>query len=117
MGRGGPFGVRRPLRMLTYKLDLKDEQVAELADIIDELKTERAQSAVDDRRAHRLYVAAISGEAFDAEEADKAAQQRIASTERVQRAVVEALRRLHGILEPEQRAKLGTLIRSGFLSF
>src|SRR5579885_3535564 len=46
---GGGFGVRRPLRFLAYKLNLNEEQVAELAKILDELKTERAQAAVDDR--------------------------------------------------------------------
>jgi hypothetical protein len=49
-GGGGAFGVRRPLRFLAYKLNLNEEQVAQLAKILDELKTERAQSAVDDRR-------------------------------------------------------------------
>ena len=47
---GGPFGVRRPLRFLAYKLDLDEAQTAELAAILDDLKTERAQAAVDQRR-------------------------------------------------------------------
>src|SRR6476620_10523637 len=54
MGRGfgeeGGFGVRRPLRFLAYKLGLDEKQVAELARVLDDLKTERAQVAVDDRR-------------------------------------------------------------------
>src|SRR4051812_3965191 len=49
---GGSFGVRRPLRFLAYKLNLSEEQVGQLAKILDELKTERAQAAVDDRPAH-----------------------------------------------------------------
>src|SRR5690348_849815 len=48
---GGGFGVRRPLRFLAYKLELSDAQVPELAKILNELKTERAQADVDDRRA------------------------------------------------------------------
>src|SRR5216684_1996446 len=39
---GGPFGVRRPLRFLAWKLGLDDPQIAELAAILDTLKTERA---------------------------------------------------------------------------
>src|SRR5947209_20584347 len=35
---GGPFGVRRPLRFLAYKLGLDEKQVAELARVLDELK-------------------------------------------------------------------------------
>jgi len=42
---GGAFGVRRPLRFLAYKLELDERQVSELARILDELKTERAQAA------------------------------------------------------------------------
>ncbi len=48
---GAGFGVRRPLRFLAYKLELDEQQVAELAKILDELKTERAQASVDDRRS------------------------------------------------------------------
>src|SRR5262245_49330028 len=46
---GGQFGVRRPLRFLAYKLGLSEPQVSEMARILNDLKTERAQSAVDDR--------------------------------------------------------------------
>ena len=42
---GGAFGVRRPLRFLAYRLNLNETQVEELAKILDELKTERAQLA------------------------------------------------------------------------
>src|SRR5262249_25403095 len=56
---GGQFGVRRPLRFLAYKLDLNETQVAELARILDELKTERAQVAVDDRRAVSAFADAL----------------------------------------------------------
>ena len=42
---GGGFGVRRPLRFLAYKLELDEKQVTELAKILDELKTERAQAS------------------------------------------------------------------------
>src|SRR5262245_62313653 len=48
---GAGLGVRRPLRFLAYRLDLNEAQVGELAAIIGDLKTERAQAAVDDRRA------------------------------------------------------------------
>ena len=44
---GSGFGVRRPLRFLAHKLELDDRQIGELARILDELKTERAQAEVD----------------------------------------------------------------------
>src|SRR5262245_39370814 len=59
---GGGFGVRRPLRFLAYKLGLSDSQVAEMARILNDLKTERAQAAVDDRRTLTALADAVSGE-------------------------------------------------------
>jgi len=39
----GAFGVRRPLRFLAMRLGLDESQARELARILDEVKTERAQ--------------------------------------------------------------------------
>src|SRR5262249_54025915 len=65
-GFGGMFGVRRPLRFLAYKLELDEAQVTRLAQILDELKTERAQAAVDDRRTLSAFADAMAGASFDA---------------------------------------------------
>src|SRR5262245_29140337 len=61
----GGFGVKRPLRFLAYKLELTEAQVSALAGILDELKIERAQAAVDDRRTLSAFADAVSAEAFD----------------------------------------------------
>jgi len=113
---GGAFGVRRPLRFLAYKLELEEAQVAELARILDEIKTERAQAAVDHRRALSAFAEAVSGESFDESRAGAGAKLRVDSADRLRSAVVSALSRLHGLLTPEQRAKLAYLIRTGTLT-
>src|SRR5258706_12358795 len=41
---GASFGVRRPLRFLAWKLELDEKQTVELAKVLAELKTERAQA-------------------------------------------------------------------------
>src|SRR5207247_497308 len=46
----GAFGVRRPLRFLAHRLGLDEAQLREVARILDDVKTERAQAAVDHRR-------------------------------------------------------------------
>ena len=115
-GDSGSFGVRRPLRFLAHKLELEDTQVASLAAILDELKTERAQGAVDQRRTTAAFADAIGGEAFDEAKVGEAADARVKSAERLRGAVVKALGRIHGILNPEQRAKLAYLLRTGALS-
>jgi Spy/CpxP family protein refolding chaperone len=111
----GAFGVRRPLRFLAYKLDLDEQQVAELARILSDLKTERAQAEVDGRRAISALADAIAAEHFDAERANQGGAMRVATAEHLRDAVVKALTRIHALLEPEQRERLAYLIRTGTL--
>ena len=109
------FGVRRPLRFLAWKLELSEPQVARFAAIINELKTERAQAAVDDRRALTLLAEAAGGETFDAARAAEATKLRVSSATRLQQRVTDSLAAMHAVLEAEQRARLATLLQTGTL--
>ena len=111
----GAFGVRRPLRFLAHKLDLDEEQVAELAAILGDLKTERAQADVDARRATGALADAVAGDTLDAERLADGGGLRVKSAERLRDAVSSALGRIHALLEPEQRRRLAYLIRTGTL--
>jgi Spy/CpxP family protein refolding chaperone len=113
---GGAFGVRRPLRFLAYKLELDERQVAELARVLDELKTERAQGEVDRRRTLSAFADAVGGEAFDQARAKEAADLRVATAERLRDAVTKALARIHALLDNDQRERLAYLIRTGALA-
>ena len=113
---GGGFGIRRPLRFLAHKLELDEDQVQDLASILEVVKTERAQAAVDGRRAHALFADAINGETFDADKAKEAAKLRVEATQRVNDAVVNSLQQMHGLLEDDQRKTLALLLRTGPLS-
>ena len=68
------FGVRRPLRFLAHKLDLATKNRSPSCGGIlrNDLKTERAQAEVDDRRSLAEFADAISGESFDAGKAGSA---------------------------------------------
>ncbi|HYM82510.1 MAG TPA: Spy/CpxP family protein refolding chaperone [Candidatus Limnocylindria bacterium] len=112
---GGAFGVRRPLRFLAWKLQLDETQVGAFAAILNELKTERAQAAVDDRRALSAFADSIAGESFDAAKAEQAQHLRVQSAERLQGLIATSLGRMHALLEPEQRERLAYLIRTGTL--
>src|SRR4051812_10746832 len=112
---GGGFGVRRPLRFLAHKLELDEKQVAALAKILDELKIERAQGEVDDRRALADFADAVGGEAFDNAKASAAGDRRVESSRRLRDAVAKSLGQIHAILNPDQREKLAYLIRTGVL--
>lgn len=113
---GGEFGVRRPLRFLAYKLGLEEKQVGELARILNELKTERAQAEVDQRRTVAAFADAVGGATFDEAKAGEGAQLRVASAERLKNAVQKALREIHAVLNEEQRQHLAYLIRTGVVT-
>ena len=126
-GRGGPdfrhagkhggwFGVRRPLRFMSHRLDLDDDQVKELARILNELKTERAQSEVDHQRAINQIADSLEAEQFDTDKAQTAVKSRLTSAERLEEAVLKALGETHGMLTSEQRGKLAYMLRSGQLT-
>jgi Spy/CpxP family protein refolding chaperone len=112
----GGFGVRRPLRFLVHKLELEEDQVSELARILNELKTERAQAAVDNRRVVAGFADAMAGEAFDEAKTTEVAAERVKSAERLKDALVKAMKSIHAILDAEQRAKFAYLVRTGVLS-
>jgi Spy/CpxP family protein refolding chaperone len=112
---GGVFGVRRPLRFLAFKLGLGESQVNALARILNDLKTERAQAAVDNRRSVAGLADAIAADSFDVGKAQVAAADRVRSAERLRDAVVKAMGEIHAILQPGQREQLAYLIRTGAL--
>ena len=109
------FGVRRPLRFLAFKLDLDEAQVTELAAILNDLKTERAQAEVDGRRAVSAFADAVAGDSFDDQRAAEGGSTRVRAAEHLREAVQKALGRIHALLRPEQRQKLAYLIRTGTL--
>jgi Spy/CpxP family protein refolding chaperone len=113
---GGAFGVRRPLRFLAYKLELDEKQVAELAKILSDLKTERAQADVDGRRTISGFADAVAGASFDEAGAKAAAELRVKSAEKLRDAVVKALGKIHALLDEEQRGHLSYLVRTGVIS-
>ena len=110
---GAGLGVRRPLRFLAHKLDLTDEQTSRLARLLERLKLERAQAAVDLRRAAADLADAIEAERFDPAVVEAAGQRRTEAARRVEDTVGRTLEELHGHLEPAQRAALAELMRTG----
>ena len=95
------FGVRRPLRFLAYKLELDDRQFGDLARILNATRAGLAD--------------AVAATTFDHQVATDAAAVRVRSAERLRDAVTKALGELHALLDPDQRARLAYLIRTGTL--
>ena len=110
-GRG--LGVRRPLRFLSYRLDLSERQVSEVGKILEGLKIERAQAEVDLRRAASDLADALESADFGRSSSDSARSRRMEAARRVQDAVSNAVEQLHELLDVEQREELARLVRSG----
>ena len=113
---GGGFGVRRPLRFLAHKLELEEEQVGKLAAILSELKTERTQAAVDQRRRIGALADAVEQATFEESKVREAGDVQVKIAERLRDAVTKALGQIHAVLDDEQRRKLAYLLRTGVLS-
>jgi hypothetical protein len=109
------LGVRRPLRFLAWKLDLDEAQTAQLARILARLKLERAQAALDLRRAAADLADALEAGEFARAKVDAAGELRSSAARRVETAVATALEELHALLEPDQRRQLAELIRTGVI--
>ena len=116
-GPHGRMGARRPLRFLAWKLELDEDQLGELAKILGELKTERAQGEVDHEKGLAALADAVSADAFDANRVAEGAAYRVTSAERMRSATVKALEALHALLEPDQRRTLAYLICTGAITF
>jgi len=110
---GGGFGVRRPLRFLAHKLDLTEPQVNQVAKIMSDLKTERAQAEVDQQRTLAAFADAISGATFDAARAAEGHDLRTKTAERLRDAVEKALAALHAVLNGDQRGRFAYMLRTG----
>jgi Spy/CpxP family protein refolding chaperone len=110
------FGARRPVRFLAMRLDLDDAQVARLTKIVERLRVEREQAAVDSRRAAGTLADALESAALDGSRVDEATRLRVEATRRVQESVARALAELHELLDAEQREQLASLIRSGVVN-
>ena len=115
-GWGPGFGVRRPLRFLARQLDLSEEQVSDLAAILDALKTQRAQAKVDHKKAIGAIADALSADPFDAAAVKQATEARAESAAEVERAVARTLEQVHALLDAEQRKKLAYLLRTEGIS-
>ncbi len=113
-GAGG-LGMRRPLRFLAYRLDLDDRQVSRLGRILEGVKVEREQAAVDLRRAAGELADALEESTIDEDRLRAAGERRINAGRRVQEAVARAMGELHELLDEDQREDLAGLIRTGAL--
>lgn len=111
LGRGGRGGFF--LRGLFRRLGTRPEQEAVVSAEADALASE-LRALREDGRALRGEVAELlAAPALDAAAVGRVLEARLARLAGLKERVGEALARTHGVLDPEQRARLAALLRSG----
>lgn len=118
--RSGNFGVRRPLRYLSYQLDLDESQRRAVAAALDSVKIEREQMALDEKKMVSaladLVHAGGSEEVADKLSTDalkETLSARVRGSEQLQKRIAKALKQIVEVLDPDQRQEFAYLIRTG----
>ena len=115
---GANFGVRRPLRYLTHRLDLDESQVRRMASVLNQLKTEREQAELDQKRTvtalARLMAERESVPTL--EEVRHALAPRLTSTEKLNDETAKAVVAISDFLDEDQRDEFVNLLLTGAIS-
>ena len=111
--RRGNFGVRRPLRYLSYQLDLDEQQRRSVAAVLDRLKLEREQGKLDEKRTVTELAAMVTREDLSVDELRRTLAPRVQSAENLQTVIAKAVQEIVAILDPDQREEFAHLLRSG----
>jgi Spy/CpxP family protein refolding chaperone len=101
---------------LARSLNLNPEQTAELAAILDDLKNQREQARVDEKKAVSAFADVFMGGSFDKDRIEQVTAARAKSAAEVEAAVAKALQRTFELLDAEQRRELSFMLRSGALT-
>ncbi|MDH3641625.1 MAG: hypothetical protein OES38_05985 [Gammaproteobacteria bacterium] len=113
--RHGGFGVRRPLRYLSYQLDLDERQRRHIAAALDRLKIEREQGKLDKKKTVSALAELVTRDDVSVDELRRALSPRVASTENLQIVIATAVQEIASVLDPDQREEFAHLLRSGVL--
>lgn len=110
---GGNFGVRRPLRYLSYQLDLDESQRRSIAAVLDRLKTEREQAALDEKKMVADLADLVAQPEASQEALQSTLSARVRSVEVLQAHIARSLAEITALLDPDQREEFAYLLRTG----
>jgi hypothetical protein len=115
-GGGAEFGVRRPLRYLSYHLDLDDNQTRRMAQLLNQLKTEREQAQLDEKRSVSALADAMSEGTPTLDEVKTILSSRIRSTEKLNDETAKAVVAISDFLDEDQKEEFINLLLTGAFS-
>lgn len=115
--RGAQFGVRRPLRYLSYQLDLSENQMRRMASVLNAIKNQREQSVLDEKRAATAIADLVANGTPTLEDLNEALAPRTQSAEQLHAEIARALVQISDMLDEDQRGQFAGLLLSGAISF
>lgn len=111
--RGAGFGVRRPLRYLAHRLDLDDSQMRRMASVLNQLKNEREQAQLDDKRSVTALAELLAEGTPTLEEVREVLAPRVSGAERLNDETARALIAISEFLDEDQRDEFINLMLTG----
>ncbi len=112
-GGGRNFGVRRPLRYLAFKLELDDAQTRKMATVLNQLKTEKEQAGVDEKRTVTALAGLLESGTPSREELDNVLQSRTETASRMNDETARAVIAISELLDDDQRGEFVNLLLTG----
>ena len=115
-GGGTGFGVRRPLRYLAHHLDLDESQTRRMASVLNQMKTEREQAKLDEKRTVSALAALMSERTPTLDEVKGVLEPRVRSTERLNLETAKAVAAISDFLDEDQKDEFINLLLTGSIS-
>lgn len=112
-GRGASFGVRRPLRYLAHRLDLDEHQVRRLAAVLNQLKTEREQASLDEKRSVVSLANLLIEGTPTLDECKEQLAGRVDTAKHMRDETAKATVAISNLLDDDQRAEFVDLLLTG----
>lgn len=109
-GGSAGFGIRRPLRYLVHRLDLDDSQTRRMAAVLNQLKTEREQAQLDEKRTVTAVAELMSEDTPTLDEVQAALKPRIDSVEKLNTEVAKAVVAISDFLDEDQKDEFVSLL-------
>lgn len=112
-GRHGGPGRSFWLRALFSRLDTTPGQEKEIRSAIEDFQRIAREAKGEVFGSRESVAKAVAGEVFDPAAIDEASQKVDAATTRIKEALRAALERVHSVLDPRQRERLGEILSRG----
>lgn len=113
--RHGGFGVRRPLRYLSYHLNLDEAQRRKLAASFERVKLEREQANLDRKRVDASLADEFVQTDVSVDDLRQALEPRLQTDANMQTVIAKELYEIAAVLDAEQREEFAHLLRTGVL--